>query len=312
MNMTEQIILALSIVVLIFSSISVFALKKPLRLWSFSALAAGVPLYIYYPEQKILAVSMIFVAVLYFLKGMRIFAYRKTNVLTDRRDKPSILGDAIVRLKKMTMRKWIACIISLSAAVYFVMIFFPFRMYMQNVPEDLMYTAFVVLIIYYVRELLNVILLNIIAPLFVIKEETRTARLKDALLLEKNIGKGIFVAEPYLFFEKNEYYVSYRRYSSQIGEIAGCLCEYTVYTDIFGGEFIKDCPVAVSGNREFTQIVASEDLKKGLEYYVMGRRLSYENHEKGSIVPILLGFILPVVLISFTMLLLYFFQNQRF
>lgn len=312
MNIVEQSIMGFSIIVLIFTSIGTYALRKPLRLWAVSALAVGIQLLIYYPQQNILAVSLIALSILYFLKSARIFAYRRKDVLIDVADQASFLGRFLGELKKTSIREWIGRLLSLPCSVYLVSRFFPFRLKMEKMTEDLMYTLFALLMIYYVWEVMNVILFRMIAPLFVIKVETRTERLKDALILEKNIGKGVLIGEPYLFFEKDESYVSYQRKSKRIGEIAGYICEYTVYTDLFGGEYIKDCPEVVSGSREFTVLIEPEDLRGGIAYYMMGDRLPREYRKKSSPLPILLGFILPVLLMAITMLLLHLFQNRLF
>lgn len=309
-NIVEQSIMGFSVVILIFSSIGTYALRKPLRLWAFSALSLGILLLIYYPQQNILAAFLVALSVLYFLKSARIFAYRRKNVLIVGPGPSSFLARFFGDLKRMTLGEWLGRLISLIASVYLVSQFFPFRLKMEKMTEDLMYTAFALLMIYYVWELMNVILLHIIGPLFVTKVETRTARLKEAILLEKNIGKGVLIGEPFLFFEKDEYYVSYQRQSKRIGEIAGYICEYTVYTDLFGGEYIKDCPEAVSGSREFTELVHPEDLRGGLAYYLIGDRLPLANPKKSSLLPVLLGFMLPVLLIAITMLLLQLFQNH--
>lgn len=75
---------------------------------------------------------------------------------------------------------------------------------------------------------------------------------------------------------------------------------------------MKDCPVAISGSKEFTALVTEEDLKSGLNSYLMGHRLPDEDSEKTSSLPMALGFLLPILLISLTLFLLYLFQNRLF
>lgn len=300
MSIVEQIIVGFSIIVLIFSSIIILALKKPLKLWSVSAFAVGVQLLIYYPEQRIFAFSLILLSILYFIRANKIFAYRKKNVLIESGAESSLSKKFLTRLGRITKRELAARLMTLAAAVLFINVFFSFREFAIADMEYFSYTAFVIIMILYVWEFFNIVMLSIVAPVFVIKEEVRAARLKDALIIERNIGKGILIGEPCMFFEKDEYYVSFRRYAEEIGEIAGCLCEYTVYTDMLGNEFIRVCPLALSSGKEFTQLVYPEDL-----HYIMGRRLQYRDNSKKSILPFLLGFILPVILISFTMLVLF-------
>lgn len=310
MSLSDQIVIGFSFIVLFFSSIAVLAMNKPLRWWGIFLFAVGAQLFIFYPEQKNLASGMILVSVLYFIKGIRIFAYRRKNVLKHQNEEGTFLSQRFRNLRLLTVREWTGRIICLLGAVIFVAMFFPFRKIGGDIKNDLMYTAFTVLMIYYAWKLFYVVLLHIIAPLIVIKKESKKARLKDALMIERHIGKGIMAEEPYLFFEQEEYYVSYRRFSEQIGEIAGYVCEYTVYTDIFGSEFIRECPRAVSSDREFVSLVYAEDLKTGMENYTIGRRLQYEDSSPKSILPVLLGFFLPILLISVTMLLLYLFWNK--
>lgn len=307
MDFIFQIIVGCSVIALIFLSIGVFAMKKPLKLWGILLFVVGVELFYFYPEQKNLAVSMLCISVLYFLRAIRIFAYRRNHVLVQTGEKQSFFADWIRKIKNMRKRELLLRMICIFSATFFVREVFPFRKSMEDIFEFLPYVAFVLLIIYYVSGLFYIVLADIVAPLFARREETRIARLKDALMIDRYIGRGVAVAEPYLFFEREEYYVSYRMFSKQIGEIAGYVCEYEVYRDILGNEFIKKCPIPVSYDREFTELVYEEDLKRGMDYYSIAERLPRTASSKNYPLMIVLGFLFPILLIFITMLFLHLF-----
>lgn len=307
MDFIFQIIVGCSVIALIFLSIGVFAMKKPLKLWGVFLFIVGIEVLYFYPEQRDLAVFMLCISILYFLKGIWIFAYRRNDVLAESRQEQSFFADMIRKIQNMRKRELLTRVICILGAGFFVLELFPFHKKVEEILEFLPYVAFVLLVIYYVSELFYIVLADIVAPLFARKEETRTARLKDALMIDRYIGRGVTVAQPYLFFEREEYYVSYRMFSKQIGEIAGYVCEYEVYRDILGNEFIKKCPRIVSFDRKFTMLVYQEDLKHGRNCNLIGERLPRTASSKNYLLMILLGFLFPILLIFITMLFLHIF-----
>lgn len=309
MNDIEKIILAASFILLMFSGITVLAMRKPLRIWGLSLLAVSLQMWWYYPEQRIPAGIMLVISAIYFLRAAWIFAYRTNEVLKNENEGKPFGERMLLHIKAITIREWIGRVLALFGAIAVVLRFFPFQNDSGELQKYLAYILFAVLLIFYTWQLFHIMIFRMIAPMFVRKVEIKTARPLDSIMIMRHIGKGVMVSEPYLFFGKKECYIGFRRNRKQMEEITGYICEYTIYTDIFGNEYMMQCPKAISGDRKVQRLVYAEDLKSDANRYMIENRLYEKEDKKKAILPVLLGFILPALLIAVTMLLLYLFGN---
>lgn len=255
-----------SLVIFVILTIGSVNFKKPLKLWGILIFVEGAGLFFYFPLFKPWAGVLIATGLAYLARGSRIIGYRRHRIENEGWKRKKLLSWIREGIEEMDSRQKIGkgICLALAGVLSFYFLFLAWTSGENVIGEAIILSL---LILYYAYQLLCIILLHILGPLFIIDEEIRQARLGGVVMVKWNMGKGIYINNPYFVFETGEIFVTYRMYLSRLREKRGLLCEYVVYTDIFGTEFIKEELEVISYDKNKAHHPKNLNYKEELAYY---------------------------------------------
>lgn len=259
-------IFMMSLVIFVVLMIGSANFKKPLKLWGILIFVEGAGLFFYFPLFKPWAGILIAIGLSYLIRGSRIIGYRRTRIENDGWKRKKLLPWIREGIEGMNLRQRIGrgLCLALACALSCYFLFQALTSGKDGIGGAIILS---ILIFYYGYQLLCIVLLHILGPLFVIEEEVRQARLGGVVMVKWNMGKGVYINNPHFIFETGEIFVTYRMYLRRLREKTGLLCEYVVYTDIFGMEFIKEEPEVISYDKKKVNPPKNPSYKEDLAYY---------------------------------------------
>ncbi|MDO4793072.1 MAG: hypothetical protein Q3993_02740 [Filifactor alocis] len=259
-------IFMISLVIFVILTIGSANFKKPLKFWGILLFVEGAGLFFYFPTLKPWASILLATGLAYLFRGSRIIGYRRPRIENDGWKRKKLLSWIREGIAEMNLRQKIGrgICLTLSCAMSFYFLFQALTSKEEAIGGAIVLSL---LILYYGYQLLCIVLLHILGPLFIVNEETRRARLGGVVMVKWNMGKGIYINNPHFIFETGEIFVTYRMYLRRLREKTGLLCEYVVYTDIFGMEFMKEEPEIISYEKKKADPPKNPNYKEELAYY---------------------------------------------
>ncbi|MDO4793071.1 MAG: hypothetical protein Q3993_02735 [Filifactor alocis] len=241
------IVVSCSVLTFAVLSIATLSFKKPLKWWGIFLFIIGIELLAYFPQHKKWIWTILAIAILNLVKGFWIVGYRRKIIGEPVWRQGQILSSLRESVDLLNFRQKLGRGFCLALSLFFVVsLFFKNKHSVDKVGEIMVWSLLYPLILYYVYQILCIILLHIISPIFVIDEESKQACLNEIVMADWHMGKGVYARNPHIVFETGDCYVTYSTFLNKLRDRMGQVCEYTVYTDIFGTEFLMECPEPVS------------------------------------------------------------------
>lgn len=308
MDHLRWIVVSCSVLTFALLSIATLSFKKPLKWWGIFLFIIGIELLAYFPQYKQWTWSLLAVAILNLVKGFWIVGYRR-EVIGEPVWRPGqIFSSLKEHIDLLNSRQKLGRAFCLTLSVLFVINLFLHNKHSVHKMGDIMlWTLLYPLILYYVYQILCIVLLYIVSPIFVIDEKKEESCLNEIIMADWHMGKGIYAKNPHIVFGEGECYVTYRTFLGKLKDRIGKVCEYTVYTDIFGTEFLMECPEPVSATQgeaievDETKEEEGKSLFASFFQFNLGKRMQS------------IGIFLPFFILLFVSILLlfnYFFPKK--